>query len=616
MFISMPDIPVEDLEFIKNSFPNYLFFLTIKDGVRMYECSACGKKFKRGRNVKLRTKTENDYYLETARIGDYLQCPCCKKKLEIKNAAHCSFGSLCSEKYYLFFNYVNEKEVWFRGFSFWKTFRKDSLVPCVMFREYVRYKLTPGEARMWKRGSGDSFYECNIITDAFLWNHGFYCEKYPYDIYLVNGKSFSDTFLKYSGFSSYCQHAFYSDISEIKYLCWYAIHPQVEMLAKIGEFKIIDEMMLNNTDNRRLLDWNAKTPWGLLKLTHQEYNEYLKLGKNLDLLKTFHRISGNGVKDFSKAEAVNKFFSYSSWNYSINHKAIISVNAIAKKEEKTAYDALKYFEKISRDSVGACHHCPGITAKEAYELWADYIEMLKVTNPRFKKVPLLPKNVPLFPHDLKRRHDELLKEKRRQERKQKQLDKAKQAEEQKNYIKSLVEKYKKFKKVTKICKGITEKYTYTDGEFSIIVPQSLQQIIEESVDLSMCIHRVENGRYFDRIQRQETYILFLRRNSDIDIPYYILEVEPNGTIQQKRTTNDAQYEEDIKAFTPFLRKWQAEIQSRLTKSDFELAKRSKELREENFADLRKTKKTINFGDNRGELLVDVLEKDLLEVLAG
>ncbi|MBO5462212.1 MAG: PcfJ domain-containing protein [Clostridia bacterium] len=604
VFENMPEIPSEDIEWVKNSLLNYLFFETVKDGVRKYTCSACGKNFKRGRKVMLRTSTPNDYQLSTATPGEVCTCPCCGKRLEVKNIKKCNFDKLYSEKTYLFVLIKNENEVWFRGVNFSKQYKKNDLKPFVNQWECFRYKLTPGLARMWMKYYyfDTEFYENHTFTDAFSWNHGLYTEKYDYSFYYKDDKRLSNTFLKYNGFNNYIQHAFYSNVSEIKYLCWYARHPQIEMLTKIGQTKIIDEMMFNNTDNKKILNWDARTPWDLLRLTHSEYNEYVKRGSDLDLLKTYHRIGGKGVKGFEKATAVNTFFVYPNWRNKINHQAIIKVNSVAKKEGKTAFDTISYFQKISRNSAGSCHHCPGITTKEAFDLWSDYIEMLKAVNPKLK-------NVPLFPHDLKKRHDELLRTKRRLAAKNK-------AKEEKEYINSLVEKYKKFNKVTKICKEITDKYSFSDGEYSIIVPQSIEDIIKESVALSMCIHRVENGRYFDRIQRRETYILFLRKNSDIDAPWYVIETEPNGTVQQKRTENDSQYDEDIEAFTPFLREWQKKVQTKLTPSDIELAMRSKQLREENFADLRKTKKTVNYGNHRGELLIDLLEKDLLEVIAG
>ena len=91
-----------------------------------------------------------------------------------------------------------------------------------------------------------------------------------------------------------------------------------------------------------------------------------------------------------------------------------------------------------------------------------------------------------------------------------------------------------------------------------------------------------------------------------------MEVEPGGTIRQKRTYDDRQ-NEDIKDATEFLIKWQGEIQKRMTAKDRRLAAKSRKLRDEEFRELRENKVTVRNGFLRGQFLADVLEADLLEV---
>ena len=38
-------------------------------------------------------------------------------------------------------------------------------------------------------------------------------------------------------------------------------------------------------------------------------------------------------------------------------------------------------------------------------------------------------------------------------------------------------------------------------------------------------------RYWDRLERKESYVFFLRRTNNIEQSYYTLEVEPGGTIR-------------------------------------------------------------------------------------
>ena len=123
-----------------------------------------------------------------------------------------------------------------------------------------------------------------------------------------------------------------------------------------------------------------------------------------------------------------------------------------------------------------------------------------------------------------------------------------------------------------------------------------------------------SDRYWDRIERNEAFILFLRKASDPDLPYYTLEVEPDGTVRQKRTKFDRQ-ESDIEEATKFLAKWQTVVAKRLTKGDRKKAADSRVLREQEFEQMRRDNVIIHTGDLAGKRLVDVLTADLMETAA-
>lgn len=89
--------------------------------------------------------------------------------------------------------------------------------------------------------------------------------------------------------------------------------------------------------------------------------------------------------------------------------------------------------------------------------------------------------------------------------------------------------------------------------------------------------------------RRETYVFFLRRTSEPDVPYYTLEVEPGGTIRQTRTMYDE--ETGIEEVRAFLRQWQKEIKKRLTRQEKELAQISAVKREENIRELQEKNNT-------------------------
>lgn len=170
----------------------------------------------------------------------------------------------------------------------------------------------------------------------------------------------------------------------------------------------------------------------------------------------------------------------------------------------------------------------------------------------------------------------------------------------------------KFPDIDGIYAKIREKYQYEGKKYSIIVPERIEDIIREGQILGHCLH--SSDRYFERIHIRESYIVFLRHTAEPDKPYYTLEIEPDGTARQKRTVGD-NLNADFDEAKNFIRRWQQEVQKRLTEEDKKLAGISRRLRTEEFKELREEKKKVWHGKLAGELLVDVLEADLMEVEA-
>lgn len=144
----------------------------------------------------------------------------------------------------------------------------------------------------------------------------------------------------------------------------------------------------------------------------------------------------------------------------------------------------------------------------------------------------------------------------------------------------------------------------------VLAPKSIKDILEEGQALHHCIDKKKE--YFERINNQESFILFLRKTKQPDQPYYTLEVEPGGVIRQKRTEYDRQ-NKDINETSAFLQEWQKVAQKRLTGGDFALAEKSRKIRIESYAEMRKKKVKINGGLFAGQYLADILETDLMEI---
>ena len=216
--------------------------------------------------------------------------------------------------------------------------------------------------------------------------------------------------------------------------------------------------------------------------------------------------------------------------------------------------------------------------------WRDYINMAKQLKMNTKCDQIV------RPKDLKMAHDELVL-----------IQQSKGLEKQANEVE------KKWPRVKEQLPKL-QKYEYTLGEYTIIAPKSILDIVTEGTILKHCVHTCDY--YFDRIQTDESYLFFLRRSKQPDMPWYTLEVEPSGNIRQKRTTGDNQ-NADFQKAVPFLIKWQQHFKKQLTAEEKELGERANTLRKENYQKLRKNGNRVWHGRLAGKLLADVLEQDFM-----
>lgn len=618
-FDGMPEIPAEVYEQIDKGFHKYLFFETIKRGHRRYTCTACHKTFEEGKLVLRDIMSSADFGLFHAMHNDEAECPLCGTMATVKNVKVCDVTKFWSSNCVVVFMANGPEDVWMRaiyadrGYCYAKdndgTLRV-KLNGVTSHFESARYHLVPGHYDMWKAWGRDCPLEwCKYAEEPFSWNHGLYVEKYFYHVAYV--ADLKDTFLRYHGMDyPYLSQQF------VRYLCHYAEHPQLEMLSRLGHRFLVDEVVMQNRENTSLLDWSAKKPWDLYRLSKQEYNDWEKYRYDLDVYKLFKRIKGKGKRDWERAYELERCFH--------GLKNAYKFIATTRRMKVNVREVMNYVGRVQQNSGGGCWHCPGITLHEAYTLWEDYINLAEGLG-RGKTISVMPK-------DLKAAHDVLLGAKQKQDAKQKHLSERKRITNEINEIKrasrrnakqlrkkaeSLAsgEKYPTF---TRIYQRLAPKYTWGNEQFTICAPSSIADVIYDGLFLSHCVGKewgAEPGwrRYLNRIRSGESFLLFLRHTKKQDEPYYILEVEPGGTVRQKRTVLDRQDERDKDKVFAFIAEWQAVIASRMTEKDKQQAQKSREIRVEEYAELRRNKVEVRNGFLRGKLLADVLEADLLEV---
>lgn len=214
-------------------------------------------------------------------------------------------------------------------------------------------------------------------------------------------------------------------------------------------------------------------------------------------------------------------------------------------------------------------------------IWKDYLSMAKRLNMDMQD------EIVYRPKDLVKRHDDLVE----------------LINEQREDLaaKAMQEKYPK---VDMICQRITSLYSWQGESYSILVPKGIADIMQDSRQLHHCAGASE--RYYERIQSEETFIVFLRRNERLKKAWYTLEIEPGGTVRQKRSEYNRQPELD--KVQEVIKEWQKVVRERLQEEDKKKAEESRRKR------IEEMKKLETSETERDRDLFRLLSADLSEAV--
>ena len=579
----MPEIDERDLlETMRSYFPVWHIFDTIGRRHRKYTCSHCGHVWEHDGKAVRDIDTPYDLYWDRVTVNDRVCCPSCNHPGYVKNRK--MFDLPYASRAIAVFVPVSENEVWVRCFFFEKSYKNSDTY--IAMNETEVYRLTPGCADFWEKSYGQ-YTRCAHIREPFSYNHGAWCEKYDYRTsWEERGgvKSIEDTFLRYSAFEKYCGR--YPGAPILKYMCAYAKHPKIEVLCKVGVFGAVRELVENGAENKRVIDWNAKTPWAMHRLSKPLYKVWTSGAYHCDLriLKLFRRMHGKNERDFETAKLL----------LDVTNSLLDAMNMITlgRRASKSPREVVRYFERISEDNNRTACRYGYTTVHSIYSAWCDWQRMLRREGADLSKINP-------FPRDLKAEHDAAVN---RAEQKRAEADR-------KERERMIAAQEAKYKDITEIYNDIREKYAYQNDTYAIVVPQNASAVIAEGLALRHCAGT--SDRYFERMRRRETFVLFLRRVSKIKMPWYTLEVEPGGTIRQKRTMHDEQ-NADLQDAEPFLREWQEVVKKRMTGDDLAAAMAARRMRITEMEELMRTGTTVKFGSLRGKRLYDVLSADLME----
>ena len=505
-----------------------------------------------------------------AKHNDVGKCPHCKKTVTFKCLTR--FKRHFTERYSM---YLFQK-------------CKDGF----MVREFTGYRFyTPEtykdpEVRYYegRRVIGDkdgilqrAYYYDNYKTVGTRWIASNICSynyrgNYSGKIYPYTLPSLFKKELKTTGLKEYYQKRMWLDPE--KFLAAYKRFPYMEKFAKVGLTRLIDEI----TNNGRAyyystflgeldLDSSQNSVIKVLKLTPQAFRRFRECngGRNILIWLQHESLTGKEIPNDTIDWLIKNKLEPARFKFIGNRMSVLQI--------------VHYLQRQMTES--------GMNLQETLTTWSDYLSMaLRLGYDVNDEIVYRTRK-------LKQRHDELV-----------DLCNSKD-----DAIRA-AEIIQTYPNIEDNLSAIKERYEYAAEDYTVIVPTKIEQILSEGRALHHCVANID--KYWDRIERNESYVFFLRKSQSPGQAYYTLEVEPGGTVRQKRTMYDRQ-EKDIDAASDFLRRWQHEIHSRMTKKDKELAKTSRVLRLENFKELTEKNVIINTGQLQGQRLVDVLMADLMEV---
>lgn len=546
----MPELPKDWEKWVAKTGiqQHFLFYNYVRGGAKEGYCSHCGK----------------DVHIKSPKYNKRGICSHCKHPIQYKSIG--KFGHILTEQYMVYLLQRKNSNVVIRKFTAYAEYWQDNYrTPKLIMKEEQRIFFD-------KALNSESYYYGLFKQREFRWIKGVYVASgFSYfsnnndnsgKIYRRTLPSLDKCELKCTGLLRMVQ---ISDVDPVKYLKRIKEVPVLEQVVKAGLYRFAEEIYMEKSNPLYLQAQKG----GLAKTIGLDKHRLNRL-RNLQ--------GGDKLLVWLQTEKrLNLEFSDELILWFVQNR--LSPDDFAFILGQMSFIQIKNY--LIRQQMMS-----GEMVSEIVDTWEDYLSMAnRLKMNVYDEIVYRPSN-------LYKRHEQAVSTIEK-------LELSFTADE-------LLEKYPL---VGQVIAGLQDKYGYQGDTYTILGPKSLKEILEEGLHLHHCIDKKEE--YIERINNRESYILFLRKTKDLKKPFYTLEIEPSGVIRQKRTTFNRQ-DKDILNAEPFLRRWQTEIQKRLTEEDRVLADQSRHKRMEWYTDLRNRAVRINGGLYQGKLLADVLEDDLME----
>ncbi len=457
--------------------PGYFFYDYKRSRDITGVCSACGR----------------EVMLSGVKQGAKLVCPHCKKEIICKPRSRRG-SNMYDRKTCQVLQRISNSELVIRIIKVYYSYQDD--IPDVQIYENARqfiYKNPDGKIcaeayyysynngfllTHWKKGERPKYSQWQECYEADTCGH----------VYTKNLQDeLAGTPWKYCPVAQYYNN-WHEPMESLPFLYAYLNHPRLEHLVKTGFYSLVSDIVYRYTCGN--IDESQNRTHKILGVAAEDVDFLREIDVSIAALQIFQQY--NGIKNRQKLLL-----------WQIENQ--VEYNVLPILQHMTVHKAVKYldsqygFLRLRKTKYGAQRY------KDMQELvteYRDYLEMCRKLKYDLKN------SFVKYPADLQKAHD-------------------KAAKSMKHKANAIMRR-----EFAAVYKSIAGKYDFEKSGMKIVYPKNPDDLVKEGHALHHCI-----GGYVERVADRKCIILFLRQCSDLQHPYYTIEIQGNRVIQVRGVGN-------------------------------------------------------------------------------
>lgn len=482
-------------------------FTTRKKGKQFGYCTHCKSEYET-EAYKLKHKTK-------------MGCPECRSICEVRASGY-SRKYMIDKAYFVYYekSKINKEAIIARGFTVWMDWSGDYKNVKPQYETDARYLFEMGNPVFiktfysWPDNAVN--YELRKSVFTLFKRTGYF--GVPLELNQKVSKDSIDKAIKGTQFQ-YSEWNKFTHLDDyVAYFALYAKHPQIEYLMKLG-FREFVNKKLHKVTTYRTINWNGKTLDKVLRVAKQDVKEITRNAQKITpFILAIYQLAKRDGSNFTLDEAAEL-----KWQGLENElenlrkasrgtKLRTLINYIRKQTKKINEER----EEIDPGNEVGEHN----NFRQTFILLNDYWSGCKQLNLRIEK------DIPEYPSDLQRQHDNIYKQIKFKENKE--LDQH-------------------------IQERLKELYEFENEHFFMRPFENTYEIIQEGKMLKHCI-----GNYSERYANGKTDLYAIRKHEEPDKPFYTLEII-EGEIRQYYGYGNNRKIKKSKEIIEFVNEFEAEM---------------------------------------------------------